>query len=202
MPFHSVCNANIYILTHPLACFKRINKIPLYIPYDIVVQNTHMSSAQQKVWLLRLAFNVYVNTTWTLSIRLHTRSDVRPRGLKIYFNAKTREYEVTEKLLVNKIGGIFGGGFAAFLPIMLGDDLTRLECALRGKDVLEYKSCSIPHPHHHHHASLLKICQIMSNMKYMQNMTSLMFMKYVHYALYASLKIRKICKIICRTICM
>ncbi len=46
-----------------------------------------------------------------------------------------------EMLVVNKIGGVMSKSFSAILvrPLMLLDDLTRLECRVRGKDYNEYK---------------------------------------------------------------
>ena len=62
------------------------------------------------------------------------------QGKKEYYNAKTHQYETKEKLLVDKAYGVVGGTFAAYFawPIMLGDDLVRLECAAKGRDAREY----------------------------------------------------------------
>jgi len=61
-------------------------------------------------------------------------------GKKEYYNAKTDEIETKEKLIVDKAWGVLGGTFSAFFawPFMLWDDLTRLECAVKGRDAREY----------------------------------------------------------------
>ncbi len=61
-------------------------------------------------------------------------------GKKEYYNAKTDEIETKEKLFVDKAWGVLGGTFSAFFawPFMLWDDLTRLECAVQGRDAREY----------------------------------------------------------------
>jgi hypothetical protein len=61
-------------------------------------------------------------------------------GKKEYYNARTREFETKEKLIVDKAAGIAGGTFSAYFawPYMLGDDLTRLECAVKDRDAREY----------------------------------------------------------------
>ncbi len=44
-------------------------------------------------------------------------------------------------LVLDKIGRVMSKSFAAIImwPGMLGDDLTRLECRVRGKDTEEYQ---------------------------------------------------------------
>ena len=61
-------------------------------------------------------------------------------GSKEYYNARTHEYEIKEKLLVDKAWCVLDGTFSAYFawPFMLGDDLTRLECAVKGRDAREY----------------------------------------------------------------
>ncbi len=61
-------------------------------------------------------------------------------GKKEYYNARTREFETREKLIVDKACSVFGGTCAAYFawPFMLGDDLTRLECAVKGLEAREY----------------------------------------------------------------
>jgi hypothetical protein len=61
-------------------------------------------------------------------------------GKREYYNAKTRTYEVKEKLFVDKAGAAAKGTFSAWFawPVMLGGDLARLECAVMGRDAREY----------------------------------------------------------------
>ena len=62
-------------------------------------------------------------------------------GSREYYNKNTRKHEVKEMLLVDKIGRITSKTFAAVFmwPRMLHEDLTRAECAMSGKNHLEYK---------------------------------------------------------------
>ncbi len=62
-------------------------------------------------------------------------------GTKRYFNRRTQAFEVKHKLLIDQIGGVAAGTLAAISiwPFMLGEDLVRLECAVRGKDPREYQ---------------------------------------------------------------
>jgi hypothetical protein len=61
-------------------------------------------------------------------------------GKKEYYNARTKEFETKEKLIVDKAYGVLRGAFAAYFvwPGMLSDDLTRLECAVKGREAREY----------------------------------------------------------------
>jgi len=61
-------------------------------------------------------------------------------GKKEYYNSTTHRYETKEKLIVDKAVSVLGGTFAAYFswPSMLCDDLTRLECAVKGRDAGEY----------------------------------------------------------------
>jgi hypothetical protein len=61
---------------------------------------------------------------------------------KLYYNSNTRKSEHKDRLLVYKLGRISSNTFAAVTvwPLMVGDDLIRLECAVRGKDPKEYES--------------------------------------------------------------
>ncbi len=63
-------------------------------------------------------------------------------GTKEYYNARTRKYEVKGKLMVDKAQSVLGGTFSACYawPFMICDDLTRLECAVKKRDVCEYVS--------------------------------------------------------------
>ena len=62
-------------------------------------------------------------------------------GSRWYYNKNTKALEMKEMLLVDKIGHITSKTFAAVCmwPWMLHEDLTRAECAVRGKNPLEYK---------------------------------------------------------------
>ncbi len=63
------------------------------------------------------------------------------QSTKKYYNKITYESEVKDMLLVDKIGRISGNTCAALIawPAMLGEDLAKLECAVKGKDVKEYQ---------------------------------------------------------------
>ncbi len=59
-----------------------------------------------------------------------------------YYNIMMGRDEVKEMLVVDKISGVVGKtSIALFMwPLMQGDDMTRLECRVRGKDRNEYKN--------------------------------------------------------------
>jgi predicted patatin/cPLA2 family phospholipase len=59
---------------------------------------------------------------------------------KEYFNTKKYAIETKQMLLTDHLGRITSRTLAAVFawPWMLGEDLTRLECAVRGKDYAEY----------------------------------------------------------------
>ncbi len=61
-------------------------------------------------------------------------------GTKNYYNQKTQEFETKPMLYIDDIGRVLFRTLAAGTawPIMLSDDLARLECAARGKDPAEY----------------------------------------------------------------
>ncbi len=65
-------------------------------------------------------------------------------GTREYWNSRTHKYERKEKLVVDKLATVSGGTFAALLlwQGMLGQDLARLECYLKGRDVREYGDIS------------------------------------------------------------
>ncbi len=58
-----------------------------------------------------------------------------------YWNFKHSLEEVKEMLVVDKVVRVEDRTFAALFmwPVMLRDDLMRLECRVRGKDRKEYK---------------------------------------------------------------
>ena len=88
---------------------------------------------------LRRLANIYINTTLTYGFTRAVTYDYE--GEKYYRNKKTAEYEKKEMLIFDKIGRISMKTVAATFawPVMLGDDLIRLECVVRGKDPAEYK---------------------------------------------------------------
>ena len=63
------------------------------------------------------------------------------KDTKKYYNDRTGVYETKEMLLTDKIGQITGKTCAALIvwPGMLGEDLARLECAVKGRDAREYQ---------------------------------------------------------------
>ena len=90
--------------------------------------------------MLLLFTRVYMHTTLAYGFARAITYDYK--GSSRYFNGKTGEYEEKEMLLIDNIGRISSSTLAAWCvwPIMLGEDLTRLECAARGKDPAEYKT--------------------------------------------------------------
>ena len=76
----------------------------------------------------------------TLSYGLVRSVSYDYNGKKEYHNRKTKEYVIKDMLLTDKIGRITGSAAAAMIvwPSMLGEDLARLECKVRGKDIEEY----------------------------------------------------------------
>ena len=58
----------------------------------------------------------------------------------VYTNNTNGKHEKQPVLLTHKIGYLVAGGCigVAMWPIMLKDDVTRLECLLRGKDPSNY----------------------------------------------------------------
>lgn len=87
----------------------------------------------------RVVLRVYVNTCLSYGFTRSVTYDFK--DTKKYYNRNTGELEKKDMLLVDKIGRISRQTFAAvFLwPGMLGEDLARLECAVKGKDVREYQ---------------------------------------------------------------
>jgi len=62
-------------------------------------------------------------------------------GTGKYWNKKLERSETKEMLILDKIGRVMGKSFSAIFvwPFLLGEDLFRLECHVRGKDIEEYK---------------------------------------------------------------
>ena len=95
------------------------------------------------VKLLTTVIRAYVHTTMAYGFtRAVTYTD---ESQDRYYNAKTGIYELKDMLLIDKFGTVMAGSLAAIFmwPPMLWQDLTRLECAVRGKDAREYKGSSI-----------------------------------------------------------
>ena len=63
-------------------------------------------------------------------------------GKQRYYNAKTGNYELKDRLLIDQFGSVMAGSFAAIFlwAPMVGQDLAKLECKLRGKDIREYEN--------------------------------------------------------------
>ena len=83
--------------------------------------------------------NWYVNTTLLYGFGRAVTYDFDGTGK--YWNKKLERYETKEMLILDKIGRVMGRSFATIIvwPFMLGEDLFRLECHVRGKDIEEYK---------------------------------------------------------------
>ena len=67
-----------------------------------------------------------------------TTYDFKPKGE--YYNWKTHSYETKDILLVDCVKRVTANTVAAVTvwPLMLNDDIVRLECAVYGKDPREY----------------------------------------------------------------
>ena len=84
-------------------------------------------------------WHIYTNTTMAYGL---TRAVTWEYDGKCrYLNKKTDMYELKEMLLIDKIGRVSWGTLAAVFawPVMVVEDLSRLECRLTGKDINEYK---------------------------------------------------------------
>ena len=91
------------------------------------------------VTLLYKAARVYLHTCLAYGFTRSVTYDYK--GTKRYSNEVTDRREEKDMLLVDKIGRITGQSCAALIlwPAMLGEDLARLECAVRGKNAKEYQ---------------------------------------------------------------
>ena len=89
--------------------------------------------------ILLRCWHIYTNTTLAYGFTRAVTWDYS--GTSLYHNKKTDKYEHKEMLLVDKIGRVSWRTFAAVVawPMMVGEDLARLECRLTGKDPAEYK---------------------------------------------------------------
>ena len=88
---------------------------------------------------LRLIGRVYLRTFLAYGFTRSVTYDYK--STKKYWNEITVNNETKEMLLVDKIARITGKSCAALIvwPHMMVEDLTRLECAVKGKDVREYQ---------------------------------------------------------------
>jgi hypothetical protein len=88
---------------------------------------------------LRLIGRVYMRTFLAYGFTRSVTYDYQ--STKKYWNEITVDNETKEMLLVDKIARITGKTCAALIvwPQMMVEDLTRLECAVKGKDVREYQ---------------------------------------------------------------
>ena len=82
---------------------------------------------------------VYVSSTFLYGTVRALTYDYE--GSKRYYNAKTSKSERKELLITDTIGLLAVKSTAAMVawPIMICDDMRRLECFLRGKDIKEYE---------------------------------------------------------------
>jgi hypothetical protein len=87
----------------------------------------------------RKLLNWYVNTTLLYGFGRAVTYDYEGTGK--YWNKKLERSELKEMLVLDKIGRVMGKSVQAIFvwPGMLGEDLYRLECHVRGKDSEEYK---------------------------------------------------------------
>jgi hypothetical protein len=88
---------------------------------------------------LPFALRAYIGTTMAYGL---TRSATYAyEGTKKYYNEKTGRIEKKERLFVDKIGRVTCHSVAAICawPMMVWEDITTLECVVKGKDPLEYK---------------------------------------------------------------
>lgn len=91
-------------------------------------------------WLvLKRIARMYFNTCLAYGFTRAVTYDYQ--STKKYYNEITDRREEKDMLIVDKIGCITGKTCAALFlwPGMLGEDLGRLECAVKGKDAREYQ---------------------------------------------------------------
>ena len=102
---------------------------------ELVKFERYMISTVLVIRALRVYFNTCLSYGFVRSVTYDYKST------KKYYNEISGKNEVKDMLLVDKIGHISGSTWAAvFLwPAMLGEDLVRLECAVKGKDAREYQ---------------------------------------------------------------
>lgn len=95
--------------------------------------------ASQHVSELYRALRLYVNGALAYGFTRAVTYDYE--SSKQYYNDKTGREEKKEMLLVDKLGTVWGKTVSTliFWPGMLGADLARLECAVKGKDPREYQ---------------------------------------------------------------
>jgi hypothetical protein len=95
--------------------------------------------------MLRAIARVYFNTGTTLAYGFTREVTVTYdyKDSKKYYNQKTGQTELKEMLLVDKIGRITGNlntvAAMGAWPFMLGEDLVRLDCAVKGRDPSKYR---------------------------------------------------------------
>lgn len=89
--------------------------------------------------LLRTVLRRYFTTALAYGFTRSVTYDYQ--HTKEYRNKKTGKYETKEMLLTDKIGRICSHSMMALgtMPFMIGEDLARLECVVRGKDPSEYQ---------------------------------------------------------------
>jgi hypothetical protein len=97
-----------------------------------------MSSAQHTM-AARMLMKWYMRSTILYGFGRAVTYDYE--DTRKYWNNKHERYENKEKLVVDKISWVMSKSFSTIFVwhLMLGDDLTRLECHVRGKDYEEYK---------------------------------------------------------------
>ena len=97
-----------------------------------------MSSPQHTI-AARMLLKCYVNTTLLYGFGRAVTYEYEGTGK--YWNKKLERYETKDMLVLDKIGGVMAKSFGAIImwPGMLGNDIARFECHVRGKDPEEYK---------------------------------------------------------------
>ena len=93
----------------------------------------------QELALMRTFLRGYFKTAVTYGFVRSVTYDYQ--HTKKYYNEKLEKYELKEMLLVDKITRVVGQSFFASIACagMIAEDLSRLECAVRGKNSNEYK---------------------------------------------------------------
>lgn len=89
--------------------------------------------------LMRALLRGYVNTTLAYGFTRSVTYDYQ--HTMEYRNKEAGTYETKEMLVIDKIRRVCGHSVMAIgaWPFMLGEDLTRLECVIRGKNPREYQ---------------------------------------------------------------
>ena len=89
--------------------------------------------------IFKRLWNIYLGSTMAYGFARAVTYDRESTGL--YHNKKTDRGEVKEMLVIDQVWRVMGMtcSTAVLWPFLLGNDLSRLECVMRGKNYEEYR---------------------------------------------------------------